>query len=84
MAKRNITLQLDDEVIRRAKVIAAERDTSVSRLVAEQLSELVKRDDSYEAAHRQVLRQFEQLRGRSGDRHWSRSELHERNPHPVR
>ena len=84
MAKRNLTVQLDDDVIRRAKVIAAERDTSVSRLVADQLNELVTRDASYDAAHRRVLRQLEHVRGRSGERRWSRTDLHERDTPDVR
>ena len=84
MPKRNLTLQLDDDVIRRAKVIAAERDTSVSRLVADQLDELVTRDASYDAAHRRVLRQLDQVRGRNGERRWSRSDLHERATPDVR
>jgi hypothetical protein len=36
--KRNVTLQLDDHVIRRAKVLAAKRGTSVSGLVAAELA----------------------------------------------
>jgi len=33
-AKQNLTVQLDADVIRKAKVIAAHRGTSVSQLVA--------------------------------------------------
>ena len=46
--KTNITLKLDRELLRRAKVIAAERDTSVSALVAEQLEKAVRERDGYE------------------------------------
>jgi hypothetical protein len=34
VSKRNLTVQLDEDVIRRAKVLADDRSTSVSRLVA--------------------------------------------------
>ena len=34
MAKTNLTLQLDEGVIRRARIVAAKRGTSVSALVA--------------------------------------------------
>jgi Family of unknown function (DUF6364) len=37
---KNITVSLDDEIYRRARVIAAERDTSVSALVKQFLIEL--------------------------------------------
>ncbi|MGH3769308.1 MAG: DUF6364 family protein [Pseudonocardiaceae bacterium] len=39
--KRNLTVQLDEELIHRAKVIAAERGTSVSGLAAQQITKLV-------------------------------------------
>jgi len=53
--KTNITLKLDRELLRRAKVIAAERDTSVSALVAEQLEKAVRERDGYEQAKRRAL-----------------------------
>jgi uncharacterized protein YdaU (DUF1376 family) len=37
---RNITISLDDETYRRARMIAAERDTSVSALVKQFLVDL--------------------------------------------
>ena len=48
--KRNLTVQLDDDVIRRAKVLAAKRGTSVSGLVAAELDRLVAEDERYEEA----------------------------------
>jgi hypothetical protein len=47
-AWRNLTVQLDGEPIRRAKVLAARRGTSISGLVARELEELVARDARYE------------------------------------
>lgn len=41
MARNNITLSLPDELIRRAKMLAAQRETSVSALVAGLLTELM-------------------------------------------
>ncbi len=37
MTKRNLTVQLDEDVIQQAKVLAARRGTSVSTLVAPEL-----------------------------------------------
>ncbi|MGB6161200.1 MAG: DUF6364 family protein [Pseudonocardiaceae bacterium] len=45
--KRNLTIQLDADLIRRAKVITAERGTSVSGLVTQQITELIEARDRY-------------------------------------
>lgn len=78
MTKRNLTLQLDDDLIRKAKVIAAERDTSVSKLVAEQITELVERDSSYDRAHRRYLELLGSVHGSSDGQRFTRDELHDR------
>jgi uncharacterized protein DUF6364 len=77
MAKRNLTLQLEEDVIRRAKVMAAKRGTSVSGLVAHELEELVRQDARYEEAQR---RAEEIMAGSAprGGRTWRRDELHDR------
>jgi len=75
--KRNVTLQLDDEVIRRAKVLAAKRGTSVSGLVAAELVRLVAEDDRYEEAWRQARKAMGDASGRGG-RRWDREDLHDR------
>ncbi len=77
MARRNLTLQLDEEVLRLAKVVAAKRGTSVSALVARELEELVARDARYEDARRRAL---ELMSGspRRGGRTWERDDLHDR------
>lgn len=53
--KTNITLKIDRALLRRAKVLAAERDTSVSALVAEQLENVVRDSESYAKAKRSAL-----------------------------
>jgi hypothetical protein len=74
----NITLKVDDDLLREAKVLAAQQGTSVSRLVAEQLEKLVQRDARYDAARRRALKRL----ARAYDLGWepprSRDELHER------
>lgn len=45
MAKTNLTLQLDVDVVRRAPVVARKRGTSVSALVARELEQLTARDE---------------------------------------
>jgi Family of unknown function (DUF6364) len=77
VAKRNLTLQLEEGVIRRAKVMAAKRGTSVSGLVAHELEAMVDQDARYEEAQRRA----EEIMARSisrGGRTWRRDELHDR------
>jgi Family of unknown function (DUF6364) len=77
MPRRNLTVQLDEDVIRKARIIAAKRGTSVSGLVARELEELAAEDARYEEAWR---RASEILAGSAprGGRAWERDELHER------
>ena len=48
--KRNLTVQLDEETVAKARVLAARRSTSVSKLVAQEIDKLVGRDDAYQRA----------------------------------
>jgi hypothetical protein len=76
--KSNVTLRLDSDLLREAKVLAARKGTSVSRLMADQLEALVREDRAYEQAERRALERLK----RGFDLRWmppaSRGELHER------
>lgn len=77
--KRNLTVELDVETIRKAKVLAAQRDTSVSRLVADEIERLVGEADEYERAKAQALYWLEHGVGHRIEGPLpSRDELHER------
>lgn len=77
MAKRNLTVQLDEDVIKQAKVLAARRGSSVSTLVASELQRLVADDDRYEDACRRARRALAGAAPRGG-RRWSRPDLYDR------
>jgi len=77
MAKTNLTLQLDEDVIRRARVLAAKRGTSVSALVARELDGLVEQDARYEEA-RNRAKELMRAAAPRGGRSWRRDELHDR------
>jgi uncharacterized protein DUF6364 len=81
MTKRNVTVQLDEEVIREAKVVAARRSTSVSGLVTRALVDLVAEDARYEEARREALAMMRDAGDHGGGR-WTRTELHERPSEP--
>ncbi len=48
--KRNLTVQLDEETVRKARLLAAKRETSVSRLVSQEIQRLVREDEEYARA----------------------------------
>jgi hypothetical protein len=75
MAKSNVTVQLDAEDIRRAKVVAAKRGTSVSALLARQIRELADQDERYEAARRRALELMDRAKPHGG-RNWTREDLY--------
>ena len=76
--KTNITLKVDSELAQEARVLAAKRGTSLSRLVAQQLGELVERDQAYDKARHRAMARL----NRGYDLDWrkpsSRDQLHER------
>ncbi len=78
MAKRNLTVQLDEEVIRKARIVAAERSLSISRLVAQQIETLVGDEDAYEAAEREAIARLERGFDLGGEPLGPREQLHER------
>jgi hypothetical protein len=70
---------MPEELIRRAKVLAAQRDTSVSALVAELLEQLVGEVPDYdEAWAAEEALMADGIGTRVGEITWSRDELHER------
>ena len=76
-AKQNLTVQLDRETIRKARVLAARHGTSVSAFIAAQIGESVQADDAYESARRTALELLERGFHLGGGR-LNRDELHER------
>ena len=53
--KQNITLSLDKTLIRKSKIIAAQRETSVSKMLSDELERLIQRAEQYELAKRKAL-----------------------------
>jgi hypothetical protein len=76
--KSNITLKLDRELIRKARVWAAERDTSISALLAEQLEKSLRDREGYEQAKKRALAILRKGFDLGYEPPASRDELHER------
>jgi hypothetical protein len=77
MTRRNLTVQLDDDVVRRARVLAAQRGTSVSQLVSHQLERLVDEAERYDASWKRARKAMAEATPRGG-RNWTRDELYDR------
>jgi Family of unknown function (DUF6364) len=80
MANRNITLSLPEEDLKRAKIVAVQRGTSLSQLLTRLIKELADQETGYALAKARGLAQLEEGRdlGTNGQIRWSRDELHER------
>ena len=76
--KQNITVRLDRRTLRKAKVLAARRNTSISRLLADQIETIVGEDDAYEQAQRRALALLDRGFHMGGRIESSRDEWHER------
>lgn len=76
--KTNITLSLEADIIRDARVLAARRGLSVSRMLSEQLERLVRQDRDYERAMSRALARLQAGYGLDWTPPASRAELYER------
>ena len=75
---KNVTITLDEEVARWARIKAAHEDTSVSKLVGEMLREKMMNEQSYHSSMRRYLSKQPRPLGRPGTRYPTREEIHER------
>jgi len=69
---------MDRELIRKAKMLAARRSTSISGLLASQIENLVGAEEAYERAQKSALAQLKEGFNLGGTGAISRAELHER------
>jgi DICT domain-containing protein len=76
---KNITLAIEDEVLDRVRIVAAEKKTTVNALVREFLADLASRDERLAEARKQLLRLMDNSEGRMApDWKFDREETHER------
>lgn len=73
---RNITITLEENLARWARIEAARSDTSVSRFLAEILKERMMQKDDYDAAKRRALARKPFLN--TDGRYLSREQVHDR------
>jgi HSP90 family molecular chaperone len=76
--KQNITLRLSRETIQKARVLAAQRSTSISGLLTSQIEQLANSEDEYEKAMRTALELMDPGFDLSETHQFDRASLHER------
>lgn len=77
---QNVTLAIPKDILRKAKILAVQRNTSLSGLLTQTLTELVSRQENYEQARQrnlELLRRGLDL-GSQGTPSWTREDIHER------
>ena len=77
----NITLSLPDDLVKRVRKIAVDRDTTLTGLVREYLNEIARQEAAAGRKRREreaLERSFEQFQFKVGERTWKRADLYER------
>jgi hypothetical protein len=73
----NVTLSIDDDVLARARELAARRGTSVNQLIREYLEELASERSSDEIID-ELKKLWRSSSGNSAGNRWTREEIHDR------
>ncbi len=75
----NITLSIDEEIVKKVRKIAVDQDTTLTAMVREYLKTVA---DSDQAERRERIRKlndtFRKYSGKMGPRTWTREDLYER------
>jgi hypothetical protein len=77
---QNVTLAIPKDILRKAKILAVQRNTSLSGLLTQTLTDLVSHQEAYEQARQRnlsLLKSGLDL-GTQGRIPWKREEMHER------
>ena len=77
----NVTLSLPEDLVRRVRKIAVDRDTTLTGLVRGYLNEVVRQEAATGRTRREreaLERSFEQFQYSVGKKSWKREDLHER------
>jgi hypothetical protein len=77
---KNVTLTLPEPLLKQFRVFAAERDKSMTQLMAEAINLLMDREDERKATARRMIERMRNApdRGTNGVITWTRDEIHPR------
>lgn len=77
----NVTLSLDDKLVKKVRKIAVDRDTTLTRMIREYLERVVAEDSASGRKRREretLERSFTQFQFKVGKRTWKREDLYAR------
>ena len=74
----NLTITVDEETLRRARMRALEQETSVNAVLRKYLEAYATAGSTWDRAINTILELSRSAESGRGDRRWSRDELHER------
>lgn len=77
---QNVTLAIPKDVLRKAKILAVQKNTSLSGLLTQTLADLVAHQEAYQQARQRNLALLKHgfYLGTQGQTSWKREDLHER------
>jgi len=76
---KNITLSIGDKILKKVRIVAAHKRTTVDALVWDFLTEIAGRDERQAETRKHLLRLMEESKGRvASDWKFDREEIHER------
>jgi hypothetical protein len=75
---KNVTLAIEDDVLREARRIAADRSTTLNGMIRDFLADLTERESRAAGARERIAELCRASTAEVGPRTWSRDELHER------
>ena len=74
----NITLSIDEEIVKKVRKIAIDKDTTLTAMVRDYLTSLAKSDATTRKAHAdKLMKTFKKLSRDMGPRTWTREDLYE-------
>jgi hypothetical protein len=75
---KNVTLAIDEALLREARRIAADRSTTLNAMIREFLEELARNESQAARARLRIVDLCRETNAEVGPRTWARDELHER------
>ena len=74
----NVTLKIDDDLLKKARQIAAEKKISINAIIREKIEEFVSQDSRKETSLMGLESFYERCKAKVGIKNWTRDEIHER------
>ncbi len=74
----NVTLSVDQEVLKQARILALQQGTSVNAVIRDFLKNYIASNQRYQQVTERILEQAECSQFESNGRKWTRDELYER------